>query len=51
MDWFDDIQIEELSNFDYQEDPLEEELFEENNDEKAFQAFLKSNWDFWSKHS
>ncbi len=45
MDCFDDIQIEDLSNFDFVEE-LNEELFEEESDDKSFNAFLNSNWDF-----
>jgi hypothetical protein len=45
MDCFDDIQIEDFSNFDFVEE-MNEVLFEENDDDKSFDAFLKSNWDF-----
>ena len=45
MDRFDDIQIEEFSSFDFVEE-LNEELFEEEDNDKSFDAFLKSNWDF-----
>jgi hypothetical protein len=45
MDHFDDAQIEEFSSFDFVEE-LNEELFEENEDDKSFSAFLNSNWDF-----
>jgi hypothetical protein len=44
MDWFDDIQIEEI-NKDFGED-LCEELFDENEGENAFQNYLKSNYDY-----
>ena len=45
MDSFDDIQIEEFSNFDFVEE-MNENLFDEKDDDKSFQAFLNSNWDF-----
>jgi len=45
MDRFDDIQIEEFSSFDFVEE-LNEDLFEEEDNDKSFDAFLKSNWDF-----
>lgn len=45
MDSFDDIQIEEFSSFDFVEE-MNEGLFEEENDDKSFNAFLNSNWDF-----
>ena len=46
MDSFDDIQIEEFSHFDFVEE-MNEGLFDEKDDDKSFQAFLNSNWDFW----
>jgi hypothetical protein len=45
MDHFDDIQIEELENFDFAEASFDD-LFEQNDDGKSFNAFLNSNWDF-----
>jgi hypothetical protein len=45
MDRFDDLQIEEFSSFDFVEE-MNEDLFEENDDEKSFNVFLNSNWDF-----
>ena len=45
MDSFDDIQIEDFSSFDLVEE-MNEGLFEEENDDKSFNAFLNSNWDF-----
>jgi hypothetical protein len=45
MDRFDDIQIEEFSSFDFVEE-MNESLFDENEDEKTFNAFLNSNFDF-----
>ena len=40
--YLDEQQVEELVNFDFIE---EDELFEED-DNKTFEAFLNSNWDF-----
>jgi hypothetical protein len=45
MNCFDDIQIEDLSSFDFVEE-LNDGLFDEVDDDKSFQAFLNSNWDF-----
>ena len=46
MDHFDDIQIEELENFDFAESYFDD-LFEQvDEDDKSFNAFLNSNWDF-----
>ena len=45
MDCFDDIQIEDFSSFDLVEE-MNESLFDEIDDEKTFNAFLNSNWDF-----
>ena len=45
MDCFDDIQIEEFSSFDFVEE-MNEGLFDEKEDNKSFDAFLKSNFDF-----
>ena len=45
MNWLDDSQIEELVNFDAFED---QELFEVlDDDEKAFNKYLNSNYDYW----
>lgn len=44
MDHFDDIQIEELSNFDFAE-TYYDDLFDEVEDDKTFNSFLNSNWD------
>jgi len=47
MDSFDDIQIEDFSSFDFVEE-MNEGIFEaEEDDEKTFNAFLNSNFDFW----
>ena len=45
MDSFDDIQIEDFSSFDLV-DEMNEGLFDEIDDEKTFNAFLNSNFDF-----
>ena len=47
MDSFDDIQIEDFSSFDFVEE-MNEGIFDDEDDEKTFNAFLNSNWDFWS---
>lgn len=44
MDCFDDLQIEEFSTFDFVEE-MNEGLFDEEDDDKSFQAFLNSNTD------
>jgi hypothetical protein len=41
MDWFDDIQIQEVENFDFIED---DEI--EKNDDKSFNDYLNSNYDY-----
>lgn len=45
MDSFDDIQIEDFSSFDFVEE-MNEGIFDSEDDEKTFNAFLNSNWDF-----
>jgi hypothetical protein len=45
MDHFDDIQVEDFSSFDFVEE-MNEGLFEEEENDKSFDSFLKSNWDF-----
>ena len=45
MDSFDDIQIEDFSSFDFVEE-MNEGLFDEEDNDKSFDAFLKSNFDF-----
>lgn len=45
MDHFDDVQIEEFSSFDFVEE-MNEGLFEEEENDKSFNSFLKSNWDY-----
>ena len=44
MDWFDDVQVEELQNFDFVEQDLIE-LIEENN-EFNMNEYLNSNIDY-----
>jgi hypothetical protein len=45
MDDFDDLQIEEFSQFDFV-DEMNEGLFEEEEDNKSFDKLLNSNTDF-----
>jgi len=45
MESFDDIQIEDFSSFDFVEE-MNEGIFDEKDDEKTFDAFLNSNFDF-----
>lgn len=42
MDWFDDIQVEELQNFDF----IEEDELCDTSEDKTFQAYLNSNYDY-----
>jgi hypothetical protein len=42
MDHFDDIQVEELENYDF---CCEDDLFDEDEDNKTFNSFLNSNTD------
>lgn len=44
MDWFDDIQVEELENFDFVDDVSDFFIDEEVN-EKTFQSYLNSSTD------
>lgn len=47
MDWFDDIQIEEFSSFDFVEEMNEGLLDEEENDKKfSLDNYLNSNYDY-----
>lgn len=41
MEWFDDIQLEELENFDF----IEEDILGED-EPKSFTDYLKSNIDY-----
>ena len=45
MDWFDDIQIEELENFDFIEEDISELIEETNN--FNMKEYLNSNIDYW----
>jgi hypothetical protein len=45
MDHFDDLQIEEFSNFDFVEE-MNEGLFDDEEDNKSFNTFLNANVDF-----
>lgn len=45
MDDYDDLQVEEFSNFDFVEE-MNEGLFEEDEDDKTFNSFLNSNTDY-----
>lgn len=45
MDPFDDIQIEEFSHFDFVEE-MNECLLDEDEDEKLFDDYLSSNYDY-----
>jgi hypothetical protein len=45
MDSFDDIQIEDFSSFDFVEE-MNEGIFEEEDNDKSFNAFLNSDRDF-----
>jgi hypothetical protein len=45
MDDYDDLQVEEFSNFDFVEE-MNEGLFDDDNDDKTFNSFLNSNTDY-----
>lgn len=45
MDCFDDIQIEDSSHFDFVEE-MSEGLFDEDEEEKTFDDYLNSNYDY-----
>ena len=46
MDWFDDVQLDEISDFDFKES-YQDDLFEEEQpDDKTFNSFLNSKYDF-----
>ena len=45
MDSFDDIQVEDFSAFDFVEE-MTQSPSNDKNDEKSFQTFLNSNWDY-----
>ena len=44
MDHYDDIQVEEVCNFDFVEE-MNQGLFDEDEDDKTFNSFLNSNND------
>ena len=44
MDDYDDLQVEEFSNFDFVEE-MHEGLFDEDEEDKTFNSFLNSNTD------
>ena len=46
MDDYDDLQVEEFSNFDFVEE-MNENLFDDDKDNKTFNSFLNSNTDYW----
>ena len=45
MDWFDDIQVEELQNFDFIEEDISDLIEETNN--FNMNEYLNSNIDYW----
>jgi hypothetical protein len=45
MNNFDDLQIEESIGFDFAEASYDG-IFDEDEDDRTFNAFLNSNWDF-----
>ncbi len=45
MDDFDDLSVEEFSHFDFVEE-MNECLFDEKEDEKSFNDYLNSNYDY-----
>ena len=46
MDHFDDVQVEEFSSFDFIEEMNEGLFDEEENNDKSFNSFLNSNYDY-----
>ena len=46
MDDYDDVQIEEFSSFDFVEEMNEGLFDEDDNDDKTFNSFLNSNYDY-----
>ena len=46
MDDYDDLQVEEVSYFDFVEE-MNENLFDDDKDDKTFNSFLNSNTDYW----
>ena len=47
MDWYDDIQVEELINFDHKEEDLEDLVEEPKN--FNMKNYLNSNIDYWNE--
>jgi hypothetical protein len=45
MDDFDDLSVEEFSTFDFVEE-MNEDLFEEEDNKKSFDAYLNSKTDY-----
>jgi hypothetical protein len=45
MDDYDDLQVEEVCNFDFVEE-MGECLFDDDKDDKTFNSFLNSNTDY-----
>ncbi len=45
MDDFDDLSVEEFSTFDFVEE-MNESLLEEDEDQKSFDTYLNSNYDY-----
>ena len=45
MDNFDDLSVEEFSTFDFVEE-MNESLFDEEEDQKSFDTYLNSNYDY-----
>jgi len=46
MDWFDDVQIEEISAQDFVEEISEDLFAEEEEDAEFFKKYLNSNFDY-----
>jgi len=46
MDHFDDVQVEEFSSFDFVEEVNEGLFDEDDNNDKTFNSFLNSNYDY-----
>ena len=46
MDHFDDVQVEEFSSFDFVEEMNEGLFDEDDNNDKTFNSFLNSNYDY-----
>jgi hypothetical protein len=46
MDHFDDVQVEEFSSFDFVEEMNEGLFDEEETNDKSFNSFMNSNYDY-----